>query len=212
MDPIQYTSITADAQRRRSYALGISLLIAVLLVGISVNMIQAGTSALLGSVVPAILTIVLAIWFTAKNRPILGSSMIIASVGLLSIISPMLRRGLQPTYAIGALALIGITGLLTLPRRYAGRVLMAATIVAMSSALVDIFSPTDRLPAQYPIVRWIIALSLLAILTFYFSREFVWLNVRTKISDWRCGTWRLRYFCCNANWTGHRYSFWKARN
>ena len=181
MDPIQNTSITADAQRRRSYALGISLLIAVLLVGISVNMIQAGTSDLLGSVVPAIVTIVLAIWFTAKNRPILGSSMIIASVGLLSIISPMLRRGLQPTYAIGALALIGITGLLTLPRRYAGRVLMAATIVAMSSALVDIFSPTDRLPAQYPIVRWIIALSLLAILTFYFSREFVWLNVRTKI-------------------------------
>ena len=181
MDPIQNTPVTADTRRQRNSAFGISLLVTVLIVGIILNMIWSEMRELLWSVAPAAICIMLAILFTAKNRIILGSAMLMASVGLLSIISPMLRSGLQPAYAIGTLSLIGITGILTLPRRYVGRVLMAATIVAISSGLVDVFGPADRLPAEYPNVRLAVALILLAILIFYFSREFVWLNVRTKI-------------------------------
>jgi GAF domain-containing protein/HAMP domain-containing protein len=181
VDPIQNTPVTVGAQRQHNYIFGISLIVTVLLVGMSLNMIWAGMSELLWSVAPAILSVALAIWFTAKRRLVLGSSLLIASLALLSIISPTLRSGLQPSYAIGALSLIGITGLLTLPRRYAGRALMAATIVAITSGLMDVFSPADRLPAPYPNLRLAIALALLAILISYFRREFVWLNLRTKI-------------------------------
>ena len=181
MEPIQSTFQTSETRRQLNYLFRISLVVALILVGISANIIWSGTNELLWSVVPAILTILLAIWFTRNNQQFLGSSLLIASIGLLSILTPLFRNGLQPPYAIGALSLIGITGLFTLPRKYIDRVLIAAMIVAIGSALPDVFGVPNRLSAPYPNIRWAIALTLLAFFIFYFSREFVWLNIRTKI-------------------------------
>lgn len=181
MDSIQPTSSTSDTQKQLGYTLRLSIVFAMILLGVSINMIRSGTIGLLWTMVPSIIAISLGIWYTNQNRVIPGSTLLITSIGILVIISPLLWSGLQPAYAIGALSLVGVVGLLTLPRKYAGRVLMAALIIAMISILVDLFAPANRLPADYPGIRWVITFFLFAILVYFFSREFVGLNIRTKI-------------------------------
>ena len=107
--------------------------------------------------------------------------MLISSIGLLAILVPLLQSGLQPSFAIGALSLIGILGLFTLPHQYVGRVLMTATIVAISSLLVDLFVPINRIQAESSILHWAIALTLIVLMVVYFGREFVGLDIRTKV-------------------------------
>lgn len=181
MNPLQNTSPTIETKRQRSYAFRISLLFGVILVGVAFDLAHSGDYLLLWMLTPSALTLVLAILFLKWERPVVGSSMLFASVGLLAILLPVVRSGLQPAYALGAFSLIGVIGLLTLPREYGGRILMAATNIAIASVLVDIFGPANRAPADYPVVRWAISLILFALAIFYFGRIFVALNIRTKV-------------------------------
>ena len=181
MDSMQNTSSSSEKERQLAYTFWFSALFAVIFAGFSLYAIRVGRNELLWAIVPVLLATLAAIWYTNRGRHIVGSSVLIGSIGLLSILSPLSQGGLQPPLAIGALALIGILGLLTLPRTYTGRVLMAGTTVSIISLLIDLFGPAGRVQSGSQVIRWGIALALLAILIFYFSREFVRLNIRTKI-------------------------------
>ena len=181
MDSRQNPPPTSETQRQLTFTFWFSILFTSLLVAFALSTVRTGSFDLLWSTVPSILAVLAGLWFTNRNKPILGSSMLLVSVGLLAVLPPLLRSGLQPSLAIGVLGLIGIVGLFTLPRIYIGRVLMVAMIAAMISVLVDLFSHAGRIPAGSSDLRWGIALTLFALFIFYFSREFAGLNIRTKI-------------------------------
>jgi GAF domain-containing protein/HAMP domain-containing protein len=172
---------TPETQRQQNYTFWFSVIFAAILVGYGVFAVRSGNRELLWVILPVLFAAISALWFTSNYRPVLGSSMLISSIGLLAVFVPLLLSGLQPSLAIGALSLIGILGLFTLPHRYVGRVLMAATVIAISSLLIDLFVPFNRIHAESSILHWAIALTLVALMVAYFGREFVGLDIRTKI-------------------------------
>ena len=181
MDPMQNTTSRSEAQRHAAYTLWISILLAVVLAGIGLNAVRNGRNDQLLSIVAPLIAALSAIGLTGMGRIVAGSSMLIAAIGLHSILSPLEQSGLQPPTAIGALALIGCIGLVTMPRKYTNRVLTVGMIVAAISVLVDLFGPEGRAQAGSSAIRWGFALTLLILLIFFFSREFFSLNIRTKI-------------------------------
>jgi len=181
VDTMQNTTSRSEAQRHAANTLWISILFAVLFAGLGLYAVRTGRNDQLLSIVTALLVALSAIWLTSTGRISAGSSMLIAAIGLQSILSPLEQSGLQPPTAIGALGLIGCVGLLTLPRKYTNRVLTVGMIVAAISVLVDLFGPEGRVQAGSSAVRWGFALTLLILLIFFFSREFFSLNIRTKI-------------------------------
>jgi GAF domain-containing protein/HAMP domain-containing protein/PAS domain-containing protein len=181
MDSIQNKPSTSETQKQQNFTFLFSILFAVMLVGYSAFAVRFGNSELLWVILPVFSAVISALWFTSNNRLILGSSMLISSIGLLAILVPLVQSGLQPSFAIGALSLIGILGLFALPHQYVGRVLMTATIVAISSLLVDLFVPINRIQAESSTLPWAIALALIVLMLVYFGREFVGLDIRTKI-------------------------------
>ncbi len=181
MDSMQNTPATSETERQLTYTFWLSVLFTAILAAVSIYALRLGRNELLWSMVTVLPFTLAAIWFTNKSQLVWGSSMLIGSVGLLSILLPLTQNGLQPPYAIGALALTGIIGLLTLPRTYVSRVLLASTAIVIISLMVDLFGPAGRAQSSSPVVRWVISLVLLAIFIFYFSKEFIGLSVRTKI-------------------------------
>jgi GAF domain-containing protein/HAMP domain-containing protein len=181
VDSMQNTTSPSEAQRHAGYTLWISILFSVILAGSGLYVIRTGLNDQLLSIGTTLLFALSAIWLTSRGRLVAGSSMLIATIGVQSILSPLVQSGLHPPTAISALALIGCVGILTLPRKYIGRVLMVGMIIATISVLVDLFGPEGRVQAGSAFVRWGFALTLLALLIFFFSREFFSLNIRTKI-------------------------------
>lgn len=181
MDSIQNTSSTSETEKQLAYTFWLSVLFGAILAGLSLIVIRIGRYELLWSTVPVVPVVLVAIWLTNRSKLVLGSSLLIASVGLLSVLSSWLQGGLQPALAIGTVSIIGIIGLLTLPRIYSGRSLMAGASLAIVSLLIDLFGPKGRIESGSQVVLWTIAGTSLAILLFFFGREFLGLNVRTKI-------------------------------
>ena len=104
-------------------------------------MIRSGAVEHLWVIAPALLTLLLAILFVRQEQLVRGSVMLIAAAGCLAILLPLVWSNLQPPHAIGAFAFISIVGMLALPHKYGGRVLMAGMLIAIASFLVDLFDP-----------------------------------------------------------------------
>ena len=181
MDPIQSTSSTSETERYLARTFWLSVIFAVILAGLSIIGFQTGVHELLWLTVPAFIIVLAAIWLANKSRLLPGSSMLIVSAALVSILWPLFQGGLQPWLTIGALAWIAVIGLLTLPRSYTGRILLVGASIGIVSLLVDLFSPKRQTGFGSPVGFWIVAFILLALLIFYFSREFIDLNIRAKI-------------------------------
>lgn len=181
MNSRQNVLSNTETKRHLANAWRVSLLFGAIIVGVAFNITRSESAGLLWAVAPSVLALIVAIVFLMRQRLIAASSLLVSSAGLLAVLLPAVLGGLQPAYAVGAFALVGVIGLLTLPRKYGGRVLMAATNIAIASVLVDVFAPANRPLAAYPIVRWAISLVLLALAIIYFGRIFVALNIRTKI-------------------------------
>lgn len=173
--------ISSESRQQARYALWISILLALVSAGFGIYAINSGGSNQAWSIAPIFLVSLVAIWFINSKQYVLGSSLLIAAIGLQSLISPFLESGLRVPGALGSLALIGCIGLLTLPRKYTGRVLMVGAVVAIVSVLIDLYGSADRPAADSAEVRWLFAFVLLTIFILLFARQFFSLDIRTKI-------------------------------
>ncbi len=173
--------ISPESRQQARLALWISLLLALVLAAAGIYAIYTGASNQVWSIAPVFLASLMAIWFINSERYILGSSLLIAAIGLQTLISPFVESGSRVSGALSSLALIGCIGLLTLPRKYIGRVLIAGTSVAILSILIDLYGSANRPIAGSAEIRWLVAYVLLAIFILLFARQFFTLDIRTKI-------------------------------
>lgn len=155
---------------------------------IALSLGLAGIYALLSNsasqswyVLPIFLASLLAIWLSRTGRPMTGGIVLVSAVSLQAVIAPLNESGLGVSSALGSVALIGVVGLLTFPRRYTGRMLMIGLIIGMAVILVDLFAPAGRAAADSREIRWVAALIVSMIFAFLFVREFYALDIRTKI-------------------------------
>lgn len=175
------TPIAFESRRQTRFALWISALLALVLAAVAIYEVVTGNGNQVWSVVPSFVLCLLAIWLINSEQQILGSAFLVAAIGLQTLLSPLFHSGLIVPGALSALALIGCIGLLALPRKYLGRILVVGTIVAIVSILVDLYGPANRLPATFAQPRWILAILLLILFILLFAREFFSLDIRTKI-------------------------------
>jgi hypothetical protein len=135
----------------------------------------------LWSVLPILLASLLAIWLSRTDRHTTGSFILSGVIALQAIISPLFERGTGIPGAIGALAMIGCVGLLTLPRRYLGRSLLFGLLTGILAVLVDLFASPGRPMAGLIEARWFFSAAVFPIFGLLMAREFYTLDVRTKI-------------------------------
>jgi GAF domain-containing protein/HAMP domain-containing protein len=175
MESTQNTSISPQSQKQAAYTLWFSIIVAAVMAARIIRNEQFTSS------VAVLLVAAMAIWFTNRGRIVLGSTLLIAAVGLHGIVAPLTQSGLQPPLALTVLALIGSLGILTLPREYWSRVLMAGMLTVTVSVLIDVFGTDGRTQAGSGMIRWGLALTLLVLLLFLLGREFFHFSIRTKI-------------------------------
>ena len=133
-------------------------------------------------VLPVFVAVPLFIWMVRQRRRATGGLLLIAAIGLQSLLAPMALRGLGIANAITALVLISGIGFATLPRRYIGRILVTGALVLLGSVLIDLFGSSNRPVALLSQGRWIFAGVVLIIFGIFFAREFLLLDLRTKIA------------------------------
>ncbi len=102
-------------------------------------------------------------------------------IGLQSLLLPLAQSGLGIPNAITALTLIGGIVLTALPRRYVGPAYILGLVVAIASVLLDEFGSAARPLAALVQFRWIFSLGMLAFFILFFARQFLLLDLRTKI-------------------------------
>ncbi|HEY3476774.1 MAG TPA: cache domain-containing protein, partial [Anaerolineales bacterium] len=133
-------------------------------------------------VVPVLAAVPLFIWMVRQGRQATGGLLFMAAIALQSLLTPMALSGLGIANAITSLALISGIGFATLPRRYMGRILVAGALVLLASVFVDLFGSPNRPVALLSQGRWIFAGVVLIVFSVFFAREFLLLDLRTKIA------------------------------
>jgi GAF domain-containing protein/HAMP domain-containing protein len=132
-------------------------------------------------VVPVFIATPLGYWLIRTGRQTLGSMIFITALALQSILTPLVQSGLGVPNSITLLVLIAGICLTTLPRKYLGRVLTAGLIVSFASIWIDLAGNPNRPVAELNQERWIFSFAILIIFTIFFAREFIYLDLRTKI-------------------------------
>jgi GAF domain-containing protein/HAMP domain-containing protein len=156
--------------------------IAILLFTISeLFAVVIGGNGQLWPVLPVFIAAPVVYWLARRDRHIVGAVVMMTAIGIQSLLAPLAQSGLGAPIALTSLTLIIAIGLTTLPRKYIGRVLVGALVVSIVSVLIDLFGSPNRPVAELIGGRWVFSLVALSVLGVYFSREFLSLDVRTKI-------------------------------
>jgi GAF domain-containing protein/HAMP domain-containing protein len=145
-------------------------------------------SGQLWAILPVFIAAPIGFWLIWKGRSIQGSVIFIIAIGLQSILVAFVQRGLSVPNAITSLALIGCICLATLPRRFFGIVLLGGLVSLIASVLIDLFGSPTRPQAEIAPARWILLFVTLTIFIIFFVREFLSLDIRTKIVAGILGT------------------------
>jgi GAF domain-containing protein/HAMP domain-containing protein len=132
-------------------------------------------------VMPILIAMPFFLWLIRAGRESAAGILLITAIGLQSLLSPINLSGLGIPNSITSFILISGIGLAALPRRYIGRVLMAGLIILIASILFDSFGSPNRPVALFVQARWIFTLVIFAIFAIFFAREFLVLDLRTKI-------------------------------
>ena len=132
-------------------------------------------------ILPVVIVVFLGLWFLSRGRYISGGGMFIAAIGMQAILTPVAQSGLGIPNSITSLAIISSISLAVVPRRYIGRVLIGSLLISTISILVDLFGSTSRPVAELAEGRWIFSFVTLGLLVIFFTREFPFLDIRTKI-------------------------------
>ena len=174
-------SADMEQNKRQSAWLWISLIVALIL-GIS-ELISLWTtgSQQLWIVLPIFISAPVAYGLWRAGRHITMAVVLITGIALHSILMPLAQRGLGIPAAITALTLIGGIGLAALPRRYSTPAHILGLVVAIAAVLMDAFGGAYRPAAEFVRFRWIFSLGMLVLFALSFAREFLLLDLRTKI-------------------------------
>ncbi len=171
-----------ETQRQARNATLIGVVFALIFGGLSLYVVLGGGYQPAILILPIFITSLLVIWMARTGRHMLGSTLLILVISLQTIVAPLLEIGVGFPSALGALGLIGIISLATLPRKNIGRILIAGLVVASISVLIDLFAPAARPPAQALDVRWISSIVAFVGFLLYLTYEYSALDIRTKIT------------------------------
>ncbi len=171
---------TEEKLQSRNAAL-IGAVVAIILGATAFYTLLIGAANQLWSILPIFFASLALIWLSGIGRYITGCIVFIGVVALQTIVTPLVASGLGVPSAIASIGLIGILGFIAFPRRHIRRVLLAAISIAMATILIDLFGPATRPIAQAANIRWSIAIATSVIFIIIFAREFLVLDIRTKI-------------------------------
>ncbi|MGZ9234931.1 MAG: cache domain-containing protein, partial [Anaerolineales bacterium] len=142
----------------------------------------------LWAVLPVFLATPFFLWLIWSGRRRFGGVLLMAAIGVQTVLTPMVLRGPGLPNSIISLALLTGLGVATLPRRYIGRVLIAGMITLIASILIDTFGDSNRPAALFTQARWIFASVISVLFVIFFAGEFLLLDLRTKIVTSILGT------------------------
>jgi GAF domain-containing protein/HAMP domain-containing protein len=120
-------------------------------------------------------------WLISTGRLERGGILLVSAVGLQSLLTPLVLSGLGVPNAITSAVLMSGIGLATLPRKLISRVLVMGLLTLLATILIDSFGSPNRPVALFIQARWIFALIISMVFGFGFAREFLLLDLRTKI-------------------------------
>jgi len=172
---------TAETQPQRRNATLIGVVLALILGGAAIYALATSSTNQMWFILPIFAASLIHLWLSRSGRHIAGGILLIGVVALQTIIAPLSESGLGIPNAIGAIALIGGIGLATMPRQYFERVLLIGLIISISSILIDLFGPTNRPPSSSIEARWVFSIIVFVVFAMIFMREFLALDIRTKI-------------------------------
>jgi GAF domain-containing protein/HAMP domain-containing protein len=177
------TSHPSETQwrRRNSWWLWISGIATLLFAGSELAALRLSGNSYVWAILPSFVGVALGYWLLSKGRQTASGIVLIITISLQSVLTPLARSGLGVPNAITSLALISGLSLAALPRKYTGRVLLAGLIISIISILMDLFGNSSRSSAELDQGRWIFSLIILALFLISFAREFLFLDLRTKI-------------------------------
>ena len=130
---------------------------------------------------PILLATPLYFWLMNKGRPVTGGVLLMAAIAIQAGLTPLVVGGLGVPNAITSAVLIDGIGLATVSRRYRGRVLAVSLIVLITTILIDWLGVSVRPEAQFSLTRWIFVFITSVVFGIAFPREFLLLDLRTKI-------------------------------
>jgi GAF domain-containing protein/HAMP domain-containing protein len=166
---------------RNIWWLWISAIATVLLAGSELFALQVNGNTQFWIILPVLIGVPLGYWLLSRGKQIAGGIMLILAISIQSILTPLAQSGLGVPNSITSLVLISGISLAVLPRKYMGRVLLAGLSIAVASILIDLFGNPARTVAAFAQVRWIFSFLILSLFVIFFAREFLFLDLRTKI-------------------------------
>jgi len=178
----------APGNHRNALWLWISGIAALLFAGSELAALWVEGSDQLWSVLPIFAMTPIFVWLVATGRLAAGGILFMSAIGLQSILTPLVLSGLGIPNAITSAVLISGIGLATLSRRYIGRVLVTGLILLLTTILIDSLGSPSRPMALFIQARWLFALVISFIFALLFAREFLFLDLRTKIVTAILGT------------------------
>jgi GAF domain-containing protein/HAMP domain-containing protein len=178
-----HNPLPSDAQQARygNLWLWVAGLAAVLFAGSELAAAVSGQTGTLWAVLPVLVAAPIALWLLRTSRQMAAAMVLVIAIGLQSVLTPLTQRGLGIPSAITAWILISGIAIAAFPRRYIGRVLLAALIVSITGIVVDLFGSPARPAAELVFGRWIFALAMVLLFGILFTRELLSLDVRAKI-------------------------------
>jgi GAF domain-containing protein/HAMP domain-containing protein len=173
---------------RKTAWLWISGLATLLFAGSEFLAMWASGSRQFWAVLPILLATPFFLWLATTGRLSIAGILYISATGLQSLIMPLVLSGWGVPNSITSAVLISGIGLATFPRNYLGRVFALGLITFMAAILIDSFGSPNRPLAPFIQARWIFALVISVLFVVAFAREFLLLDLRTKIVTAILGT------------------------
>jgi GAF domain-containing protein/HAMP domain-containing protein len=187
---VKFSHILSELQWKHGNTrwLWISGLAALFLAGLELAALWAGGSTQFWAVLPIFAATPFFFWLISTGRLAVGGSLFMSAIGLQSVLTPLVLSGVGVPNSITSAVLVSGIGLATLPRKYVSRVLVIGLITLIATILIDSFGSPNRPVAPFIQARWIFALVISIIFVVAFAREFLLLDLRTKIVTAILGT------------------------
>jgi GAF domain-containing protein/HAMP domain-containing protein len=187
---LKQSPLPSELQQNRPNVswLWISSITALIFASIEFVSLRMNGSNQFWTVLPIFIAAPFVFWLLRTDRHIPMGIILIAAIGLQSMLVPLVQSGLSIPNSITALVLIAGISLATVPRRSISRVHVLGLMVSSASVLIDMFGSSSRPLAAFGEVRWILTFTIMALFGAFFAREFLLLDLRTKIVTGILGT------------------------
>ena len=188
--PLNQTQVPPPSQDQvlRLNAIRIALVTGILMTAITAVTLpiafQVGIERIWGSVITAVTALVafLSAYISSRNRPTLGSGILITTIMALAMGVTFLFANNQGI-AIAAIIvfLVSTIATLTLPPQLANRTIAVSVVLGILNILADFYLPNFGLPSD-PRYTNIIAVVLSVVYTVFILRQFYRYSLRTKMA------------------------------